>query len=749
MKVAIVVMLASLFFHPSASSSGVESTPHGIVLTLRFPSPSVEQVTVEGETFLRISLPGCGHQGPLGTPSLPVTKRFVQIPGGAYPTVGVEILAEEEAHIPYPVVPAQPPVVKSSGVPSRFVYDRQFYRSSELTPPKIAAIERIGIIRKNRVAIVQVCPVRYSPSEGNLTVIRSLKVHISCDAGSGTGCPEGLERYSSVPLERSLDAAVENFSRDDRSHGDIGYLIIAGDHLTDPLHPLVEWKRKKGFHTTLATLSSISPLSQSATTAEEIKSYIKDAYDNWAIPPTYVLLVGDISSIPSWTGEYSVPPRPTDLYYTTMDENDILPDLWIGRLPMETPDAVSSAVEKIIDYERNDWGYGDAWLNRAYFIASDEGGVVWEDKTGHEIAESTHTYCMGIARQDGMICDSLWGYYGAGTPIDVAFDGGRSLVVYSGHGSPSGWDGPPFSTGDAASLRNIDRYPFVLSHACLTGLYTSNCFGEVLTRGDSSGALAFLGSSGYTYWVEDDLFQRGMFDALFSDSLHTIGEVIDYGKLHLLSLIDTLWAYEYYEIYNLLGDPSLDLYTHSPHPLTVIHLDTIPAGPYVLEVEVQDSASPVEHALVSCVADTMWTAYTDSSGRVSVEVETSSDDTVWLTVTGHNLKPYQSCILTSSIDLVESPGKSADYAVVQNHPNPFREMTDIRYYISEEGALTLEIYDSTGRIVIRRIQEVTPGWHTFRWDGSSSSGKSVSSGIYFYRLNIDGTSLTRKMALVR
>jgi flagellar hook assembly protein FlgD len=98
---------------------------------------------------------------------------------------------------------------------------------------------------------------------------------------------------------------------------------------------------------------------------------------------------------------------------------------------------------------------------------------------------------------------------------------------------------------------------------------------------------------------------------------------------------------------------------------------------------------------------------------------------------------------------VEPAEKSVDCFAAQNYPNPFHDATDIRYYISEEGILTLEIYDSTGRMVIRRIQKATPGWQTFTWDGRSSSGKPVSSGIYFYRLNMAGKSMTRKMALMR
>jgi hypothetical protein len=543
-----------------------------------------------------------------------------------------------------------------------------------------------------------------------------------------------------------MRSIVLNLKSGHASNDKTGYLIIAADSLATRLDPLVQWKRTKGFHTTLISLSEISP--PTLATAEEIKAIIKNAYESWDPPPSYVLLVGDVNTIPSWTGIYSW--LPTDLYYSTMDEDDIFPDLGIGRLSVQTPDEASFAVEKLVDYEMTSWRPGDSWPQRAYFIASDESRVVWEGKTGHEIAESTHTYCMELARTHGMTCDSLWGFYDVGTPIDMAFNDGRSIVVYSGHGSPSGWGGPEFYVWDvSALLTNTDMYPLVLSHACLTGAYTQNCYGEVLSNGPDHGALAFLGSSGSTYWYEDDIFQRFIFDALFSENPYTLSDIVEYAKFGVLGLIDTLWAYEYFEQYNLLGDPSLDIYTDAPHPITVAHPETIPTGPYTLEVHVQDSGIDVENALVSCRGDTIWAGYTDSAGVAMIETEASSGGTAWLTVTGHNLKPYQSEIFTAPVDIIEYPQTTPRFALFQNRPNPFREMTEIGYQVSTRGEVTLEIYDSTGRIVFRRTERVNPGQGIFTWNGRDNTVRSVPSGMYFFRLRADGNWLTRKMALVR
>lgn len=717
-----------------AGSERIETTSEGIVLTLEFPSPELREVRREGETFTKISLPGCGYIRSVGKPLLPVLRRLIEIPQGTEPGLETEILLKEELRISSPILPAQLPVTKSSITQSQFFFDRQFYTTSSWFPEEVSRIEKVGVMRKRRIALIRVCPVRYLPDEGKIAVIHRLKILIKFGEAKSGAPSEEVTHYSSLPFERLMRARVDNFRYSGELNSEIEYLIIVGDDFADQLTPFVQWKRSKGFHTTLVKLSDISP----RPTTEEIKAWIENAYKNWKIPPSYVLLVGDVDRLPAWTGEHSG--LPTDLYYSTVDGEDIFPDLLLGRLSVETPQQTSAIIGKIVEYEKSDWEIMDEWLEKSYFIAS-------TDPHFHLVAESTHTYCMRIARENGMICDSLWGFYDSGTPIDIAFNEGRSIVVYSGHGYRGGWLGPQFTIPDVEALKNVDKYPLVLSHACWTGDYSSNCLGEALIRGTDYGAVAFLGSSGPTFWDEDDIFQRSIFDALFSDSLTALSAFTEYAKSTLLNMDDSLYAYYYYEVYNLLGDPSLDIYTDFPHPIQVIHPDTIPAGLYALEVEVQDSGEPVQHALVSCTTDTVWTAYTDTLGIARIELETSSGDTVWLTVTGHNLRPYQSYILVSSEKI--PPRISDQFRLFQNRPNPFQENTDIEYYIDRGGEITLEIYDSVGRILVHHTERIDPGYHTFRWNGKDSRGGCVSSGIYFYRLKMSEKYPTKKMVMVK
>jgi hypothetical protein len=85
-----------------------------------------------------------------------------------------------------------------------------------------------------------------------------------------------------------------------------------------------------------------------------------------------------------------------------------------------------------------------------------------------------------------------------------------------------------------------------------------------------------------------------------------------------------------------------------------------------------------------------------------------------------------------------------------NHPNPFDVGTTIAYSLPRAMAARLVIYDVTGRAV-RTLVDGTQEAGTLQvtWDGRDDRGSRVSPGMYVYRLEADGISLSRKMSLVR
>ena len=86
----------------------------------------------------------------------------------------------------------------------------------------------------------------------------------------------------------------------------------------------------------------------------------------------------------------------------------------------------------------------------------------------------------------------------------------------------------------------------------------------------------------------------------------------------------------------------------------------------------------------------------------------------------------------------------------QNYPNPFNPRTTIRYYLKRPSYTRLEIFESYGRLVKHLVNKLeTEGRHTVEWNGRNETGTTAASGVYLYRLSVDGRSKTRKMILLR
>ena len=87
----------------------------------------------------------------------------------------------------------------------------------------------------------------------------------------------------------------------------------------------------------------------------------------------------------------------------------------------------------------------------------------------------------------------------------------------------------------------------------------------------------------------------------------------------------------------------------------------------------------------------------------------------------------------------------------QNHPNPFNPSTTIEFSLQNDSKVELTIYNIEGQKIKTLAQnKFTNGSHSITWDGDSKSGKTVSSGIYYYKLNVNGkTEAVKKCLLLK
>ncbi len=593
-----VILMCISIIVPSSEQFSISAK--GIAL------PSVK-LEINDRTYTTWDIDGA-FSDRVGAPKLPVERFLVLLPEDGY-TFEIEYEDTANIKISYPVLPKSPPWRK--GTPKPLPQPHPEYYNGPY-PKEPVHIMPIGRMRGQYIVLVEIYPYRYNP-DTSLTMYRGLRVKFSLRT-----IPYQPQRLQSevLSLTPQNTKAIPSPT---------SYLIVTPSAYTDELADFVSWKNEQGFIAKVATEDSITDW-----TADGIRNYIVDAYNSWSPPPTYVLLVGDVEQVPTFPGSTSVPA--TDLYYACVDGDDFLPDLLIGRLPCAADSEVITITEKLLLYEKGEFPITE-WVKKAVFMASSD---------NYKVPEGTHNYVIeNYLTPLGFTSDKLYTYTYEATTEDVsnAINNGRGLAVFSGHGSETYWaDGPAFYQSDVQALTNTNMYPVVCSHACLTGSYhTTECFGETWLRVQDKGAVVFWGASTYTYWDEDDILEKAMF-AAFTDSGQTIiGEMTNTAKYYVLLYYPSSARY-YYEEYNILGDPSLDVWQDTPQILMVDAPRAIPEGGYTLTIGVKDSLTSlgIEGAIITTVDTTL---YTDIAGTAELYINALSGDTVRLTITKDGYRP--------------------------------------------------------------------------------------------------------------
>ncbi len=145
-------------------------------------------------------------------------------------------------------------------------------------------------------------------------------------------------------------------------------------------------------------------------------------------------------------------------------------------------------------------------------------------------------------------------------------------------------------------------------------------------------------------------------------------------------------------------------------------------------------------------------------------VDLNTHDAVWSypvvgSVTAAGDKVYVSTVdgwihafgqVSSDVGEAEQPLLPVSMELCQNFPNPFNPSTTIRYALPKRSHVRLTVYNILGQEVAELINSAkTAGEHVAIWDGHDAKHRSVSTGVYFYRLQAGDHSVTRKMLLLK
>lgn len=107
------------------------------------------------------------------------------------------------------------------------------------------------------------------------------------------------------------------------------------------------------------------------------------------------------------------------------------------------------------------------------------------------------------------------------------------------------------------------------------------------------------------------------------------------------------------------------------------------------------------------------------------------------------VRPFDPAIDTSTEE--KTSHTPSDIRLYQNYPNPFNPTTVIGYEVPVSGRARLAVYDVLGReVVLLADGVVSAGFHTVYFDGST-----LSSGVYLYRLSVNGQDFTKRLTLLK
>lgn len=417
----------------------------------------------------------------------------------------------------------------------------------------------------------------------------------------------------------------------------------------------------------------------------------------------------------------------TDLYYATVDpdpstgSSDYFPDIFIGRISADSTADVDHAIQKILTYEQApptdaDY-YTDTPLVRLFEDDTDPPNAVGfpdpcpsdgqEDCTWVLIERSEELRDFLQAR--GYIAERIYGRSGnwaqgplrwedgsnlppeltiAGDPangipgfpwngafaqIRDAFNAGRFLITYRGHGWNDGWGNPDFHTTDFGALTNADEYPVIFGLTCRTGWFdnetdhadlgtNTDCFAEQLLRLNRCGAVAIIASARNSWGAANNPATEGMCDALWpefdpaisSGRLPRMGQINTYSKVYMANRLGACVERQLsFEMQNLFGDPEMSVWTEAPGDLSVSFPEGIGASgeqDFVVGVRDAGTGDAVPSAAVTLTRGNsiIATRQTNSGGIARFTIPGPGAGNAQITVVALDYRPFIDTVVINS-----------------------------------------------------------------------------------------------------
>jgi hypothetical protein len=339
-----------------------------------------------------------------------------------------------------------------------------------------------------------------------------------------------------------------------------GYDLVMISHrdFIEGVKSLKQHRESQGLSVALADLEDVyDEFSFGVKNPKAIKDFLSFAKTKWRKSPRFVLLVGDASFDPKNYYGFGywdfVPTKLIDTQYleTASDDwfvdfnDDGLPEMAIGRLPVRTLEEAKILVSKTLTYEQTG-------AQRVALLVADK--IEWDDDFDFEGGSEEVRNVLPSSLMASKIYRSQFSDDSQAKGVLLAgINGGSLLVNFIGHGSLDMWRGM-LSSEDVAGLTNRGL-PFFINMTCLNGFFQDpymDSLAETLVKAGGGGAIGVWTSSGVTEPANQLPMNKEFIKLLFNGDSLTLGEATSRAKAATSDQdVRKTWI--------LFGDPSMRL----------------------------------------------------------------------------------------------------------------------------------------------------------------------------------------------
>ena len=638
-----------------------------------------QPVVSERDGYQQIGLQDCLPYGQVGEPTLPWQSVSLMLPQGQEAvSINVEFSDFVELEGAFNLYPYQQPRPVSNEEEIPFAKNETLYRSGDIYPTRSFSNVNTQYLNGVAFAFSGFTPMQYVPATGKVSYARTVKVSIETTTSRDDHSRKlwlTPENEASIKRLAQNENVLSTYNKRGRAIGGYDMLVITSEDWIPRFGEYLNVYNDKGIRTHIISLEEIYAAMDGRDEPEQIRNYIIQEYEENGI--SIVSLGGDVSIVPfrflyCWAQEGEEDQLPSDMYYACLDgtlnddgddrwgevgEDDLLPELSIGRLPFNDTIQFNNIMHKTFSYLQTpvlgeftspilgaehlgDGYYGSTDMERLIGVNNDYDYTTIgypEDYNFKRYYASPHVnWSSGDFKR--VICS------------------GGQYVHHVGHANTdyvAGWEGSTITDTYFSGNDGINHnYMIFHSHGCICGNFPSSCILEKMVT-VKTGFVVTTGNSRYGWYVPwgDGMaahIHREFVDAYCNDHIASIGMALREAKIATAPWV-TMYGEENgclrWNIYclNVLGDGGLYPWFEEPFTPNVVYEQGLKTGTTSTTVNVNQYGMPLSNFCVSLFdGETLiGRGITDENGNAELDFGTPLDvvGELRLIVTGQSAWP--------------------------------------------------------------------------------------------------------------